>query len=72
MEIQKTKIIVEKTVKKEPEYDATSFIQDNSFLQSLMDLFSSSSTNVIELNLELGSVQWNTLTAKQQERLRRN
>ena len=33
MEIQKTKIIVEKTVKKEPEYDATSFIQDNSFLQ---------------------------------------
>lgn len=34
MEIQKTKIIVEKTVKKEPEYDATSFIQDNSFLQS--------------------------------------
>lgn len=69
MEIQKSKIIVEKTVGEKPEHDATRFIQDDSFLQSLMDLFSSSATSVIELNLELGSVQWNTLTAKQQEEL---
>lgn len=68
MEIGNEKITVNKEIENIPEHEASHYIQDDcSFLQNLANLFSSSSPSLLELNLELGSVQWNSLTAQQQQ-----
>ena len=68
MEIGNEKIIVNKEIENILEHEASHYIQDDcSFLQNLANLFSSSSPSLLELNLELGSVQWDSLTAQQQQ-----